>query len=223
MLQSSILRLISWGLLGLAVFNIYTSINGVPAFTRDARIEGVGGDWQTPIGAAHYYRGEYLFQLGHSISSNLDFVAVAAEGGVEDLDEPTILASSARAADLLNQSIAINPGNAYAWTSLAETQSTAGEIEAMRQSLTNSWMLAPNNLQLSLTRLTLAASIHDFSTGFEGFAEPLSDEEISSVKRDMRVLVAGQPRITESIGKISEFLSKILTEIESERKDETAG
>ena len=145
-------------LIGLAVFNLSQLMSDSPAFDASVRTPGIFGDWRVPIRSAYFDLADYQYQLAFGFLQTDVLVSGATEGPDEIASIDTIFDRSARAAELLNSSVALAPGNADAWTALGWAEAFSGDLELARQAMRNSWSLAPYNLDLSFRRV----SFYDF-------------------------------------------------------------
>lgn len=139
----------------LAVLNFGNFLSGTPAFDETARAEGIFGDWRIPFSPALYNRADYLFQLGYGYVNADTLASAATEASDELADVGTSLDRSSDASVYLEESLALAPANAHAWATLAWSHGLQGDLEASRDALQASWLLAPYNLELSLSRLSL--------------------------------------------------------------------
>lgn len=147
------------GLALVALQNFGAFLNGTPAFDSTVREEGVFGDWRLSYAPAMYNRADYLFQLGFGLTNSDSLASAAIESSNELASVDAIEDRAASAIDALEQSVALAPGNAHAWGTLAWSYALEGEIDKAREALRASWTLAPRNLELALSRLGVAELI----------------------------------------------------------------
>ena len=119
------------------------------------RIEGLYGDWRVPDGPALYNRSDYLFQLGYGFANGDAVVSGATEDRNELASVDKSKQRSETAIELLIDSLELAPGNAHAWDSLAWSYALVGDYDNAMDAISASWVLAPNNFALALSRLPL--------------------------------------------------------------------
>ena len=127
----------------------------MPSFDRNARVDGLFGDWRVPIASALYNRSDYLYQVGFGLLQG-DLVASSV---TEERDElaslETALNRAARGRRALEASAALAPGNAYTWTFIGWAAALEGDLEGALAAMETSWELAPWSFQLAPVRLSL--------------------------------------------------------------------
>jgi len=196
-------------LVGAAV-NFSVVLKNSPAFNGDERQRSVVGGWRVPNVASHYDKAEYLQELAYGYLYELGLTYDPKTEEMVLIDPEEMNARTAKAMELLDQVIQLDPSNASAWAYLAQAHSRTNEMGAMRESLSRSWALAPNNLQLAPLRLSLVMMIEQDHTGV-----PLLAEEIEAVRRDARVLHTTSPRYLARLAERSETIKSLVVELEA--------
>ncbi|KPQ20572.1 MAG: Tetratricopeptide repeat-containing protein [Rhodobacteraceae bacterium HLUCCA24] len=148
--------------LGIVAFR--AMVAQAPAFDEELQVEGITGDTRLANRAAMYDEGSYLFQIGYGyvMSDALSFA------GIEAPDELATAAVARarfqRAKSLLEESLSVDPANAHAWMSYAQSLASTGDIEGAARAMETSWQLAPTTHRLSVPRLTMINLVRQ-STG----------------------------------------------------------
>ena len=164
----------------LSMANFADFLSHTPAFDADSQKTGVLGEWQVGLAPALYNRSDYLFQLGHGFTASDSFVTEVDDDStvLADIDEMSERANEAKA--LIAESLALAPGNAHAWATLAWAHGLDGETEEARAALNASWSLAPHNYELALSRLGLTELFLAPALDLETLEDiGLSDEELA--------------------------------------------
>jgi len=164
----------------LAAMNTGRVIDMSPALEDEARETGIYGDWRVSVSPALYDRAEYLFQVAHGYVHSDTLASGTIEAGDEIADLLVIDERSSEAIALLEESLGLAPGNAFAWDTLAWAHGLSGDIEAAGQALSVSRQLAPHNLDLALSRLTLEMMLRDVEL-FVAELDLPEDEAIEAV------------------------------------------
>lgn len=142
-------------LLAMGGGSAFLILSAMPSFDRNARVDGLFGDWRVPISSALYNRSDYLFQVGFGLLQG-DLVASSV---TEERDElaslETALDRAARGRRALEASAALAPGNAYTWTFTGWAAALEGDPEGALAAMETSWKLAPWSFQLAPVRLHL--------------------------------------------------------------------
>jgi tetratricopeptide (TPR) repeat protein len=198
-----------------AIANFVIVFASSPAFNSTQRLESVVGGWRVPNTAAHYDKAEYLLELGFTYLNEIGVTVDPETGEVTIIDIEELDARTDKARELLEQSLRLDPANASAWAYLAQAQGRAEEIEAMRESLAQSWALAPNNVQLAPQRLELVIQIYLTHQFDPDQAAPLSDAEIASARRDSLVLNAQAPEEFDFLMADLDPLRAVLGDVET--------
>lgn len=199
--------LVTISLLAAGGYSAANIVSGTPAFNTELRQSTVYGDWRTGFSADMYDQGAYLFQLGYGrVMADLLFSEdTEAIGEIADIE--TAFARVDEAVVLLQDSLAVDPANAHAWATLAWAATMASDIDLAEQALTNSWDLAPFNIQLANRRMSLVATL----TGPDEL-EPiqLTDAQVVAVRRDLTLLQARDPESMADYLEISPALLELL-------------
>ena len=156
-----------------------------PAFNADLRRANVFDQPVLAVGRDMYDRSSYLMQQAVS------FIRADLLPYQDDPDRLTapvevVAERGARAAELMRESLALNPGNAQGWAVMAWAQLYAGDTEAARTALRASWRLAPHNRSLSAERIDLALVLLDPLT--EDLPDLPSDADRAAILRDLETL-----------------------------------
>ncbi len=156
----------------LAIFGglaLRAAILAGPALNGELRVAGPHGDWRVANGVALYYQNAYLREQAHG------WLLLATEKRDET--------AAAAARDLLRQSLAIAPANAFAWTQLGWAELATRDVHAARAALFAAWRFGPFSKDLSASRLLLASSL----------ALEKTPEAIEAIRTDLRVLRRNRP------------------------------
>ena len=172
----------------LGAFALATVVTRAPAFNETLQVEGAGGGTRVPDLTAMYDHGAYLMQTGFgylradlTFLDNLDEETLAALGqsletdGAEDGAAPAGIEAATRrhalARQNLENSLRLDPGNAYAWLALAESLAALGETQAAGEALVTSWRLAPTMAEIALPRVVLIEGLRELTGEAEAFGE----------------------------------------------------
>jgi len=143
----------------VSVYAIGSALSGAPAFDVTSRQEGLFGDWRVPRTQALYNRADYLNQLAYAYVQ-ADFLASdLTEAPDEIADFDVALARADRAVALLEESVALAPGLAKAWTNLGWAYAMQGDFASAERALETSWSLAPFNFAQAPARLALLEAL----------------------------------------------------------------
>ncbi|WP_299938833.1 tetratricopeptide repeat protein [uncultured Pelagimonas sp.] len=175
------------GLFGISGYMLLAILAGSPAFNATLREDNVFGVSQLRFSAPMYDRPAYLFQIGTSYL-RADLVLSTGEGG-DDLglaSMETALERATQAVSYFERSLALAPGDAHVWTSLAWAHTLLNETDEARVALAHSWELAPFHQQLAGRRLDLADVLYAWDTP-ELTIKP-TEKETRSLDRDRALL-----------------------------------
>jgi len=166
----------------------------MPSFDRNARVDGLFGDWRVPIASALYNRSDYLYQVGFGLLQG-DLVASSV---TEERDElaslETALNRAARGRRALEASAALAPGNAYTWTFIGWAAALEGDLEGALAAMETSWELAPWSFQLAPVRL----SLFELLVSLDVPEDPLPSH-LEAAGRDLEMLRRYDPRHYERL------------------------
>jgi len=199
--------------LALAVINFSVVLKNSPAFNSDERQRSVVGGWRVPNVASHYDKSEYQLELAYGYINELGLTYDPETGETGLIDPEEMNARTARALELIEQVIQLDPSNASAWTYRAQAEGRNNDIDAMRVSLEKSWTLAPHNLQLAPLRLLLVMILDQHITDTPETYAALSEDEIAAARRDGAVLGRNSPRYLAGLMERSEVMNKLLADI----------
>ena len=195
-------------LLAAGVLSATWVVSAMPAFDRNARVEGLFGDWRVPVVGAVYNRSDYLFQIGFGLLQGDLVASPATEERNELASIDTAIDRARRAHDALSASAELAPGNAYTWAFLSWADVMTGDDAAALANLTVSWDLAPSNVQLAPVRLNLYELLLDLGTLPEDTAA--IDEK---VKADIVAMKRFDPRHLDVMLKDSDGLRRLADQV----------
>lgn len=151
-LSTPLVPLVALGVLALGGLAFSTVATRAPALNEGLQVEGITGNARLGYLPAMYDYSDYLYQTAIGFI-RADFVF--PEGG--DPTKGTVsgedLERRYRSAEpYLNQSLQLDPTNAYVWLEYAKTLGALKSLEAADVALRNSWDLGPGMGNLSLRR-----------------------------------------------------------------------
>ena len=205
-------RVLLFAVLAGAVVNFVAVFADSPAFSKAERLETVAGGWRVPNVAAHYDKSEYKLELAYGYLNNLGMVYDPETQSMRLIDEAEMQARTQKAIELLEEVVRLDPANASAWAYLAQAQNRDNDIEAMRTSLKRSWDLAPNSLKLASLRLGLVMALTERQNYFPDRFDPLSEQEVASLRRDGALLQAQLPDYFARVVEHSEPIRMLMTQ-----------
>jgi hypothetical protein len=170
--------------------SIWLTLSKTPAFNPRLIADTVIGDGRIIENAAMYDPGTYAFQRGYGF---LISDALVSSDTVErdEVASAELAADRARLADeAFELAVSLDPGNAYAWATLAWARARLGNNSSAMVALRVSWEIAPNNSVLADTRLNLAGLLTNPEIGF---IEP-TEVDRAAMAQDMEVLRLFNPR-----------------------------
>jgi len=181
-------------LLAMGGGSAFFILSAMPSFDRNARVDGLFGDWRVPIASALYNRSDYLYQVGFGLLQG-DLVASSV---TEERDElaslETALNRAARGRRALEASAALAPGNAYTWTFIGWAAALEGDLEGALAAMETSWELAPWSFQLAPVRL----SLFELLVSLDVPEDPLPSH-LEAAGRDLEMLRRYDPRHYERL------------------------
>jgi len=181
-------------LLAMGGGSAFLILFAMPSFDRNARVDGLFGDWRVPIASALYNRSDYLYQVGFGLLQG-DLVASSV---TEERDElaslETALNRAARGRRALEASAALAPGNAYTWTFIGWAAALEGDLEGALAAMETSWELAPWSFQLAPVRL----SLFELLVSLDVPEDPLPSH-LEAAGRDLEMLRRYDPRHYERL------------------------
>lgn len=143
------------GLLVLVAWQVVLVTRSAPAMVDGLRTEGITGETRTLNSVAMYSHSDYLFQTAVGFA-NADAFSFAG------IEAPDVLATdatagerAARAADLMRQSVRMDPGNGHKWFVLAQALAGDGQDVAAFHALETSHQLSPTMQRLAYQRAWL--------------------------------------------------------------------
>lgn len=185
--------------------NLLTLFSEIPAFHQPSRREGVYGDWRVAFNIALYDRAEYLYALASDYIATDTISSSATEESNEIASLETVFKRADRAVELFEESISLNPSDAYTWAGLAWAYSLQGELSSAREAMMNSWNQAPNNSALSHIRLEFMEML--LGTGEELLEAPISAKEYAAMQQDFCAASLYQSGVVKELLELSPEIS----------------
>jgi len=176
-------------LLAVGGTSVAQVIRSAPAFNAELRQANAFGDVTVLLGSEMYDRPAYLYQQAASFIF-ADLVPTFDAGNVPRLATPEeAIARAAQGVALIEESLAIDPGNAGGWNVLAWSQLMRGDFIAARAALQTSWALAPYSLAFAPERIEMALTLFDPDLAFGDTQNlQMTQEEKDALVRDSQTL-----------------------------------
>ncbi len=167
----------------------FALISSAPAFNSELRRDNVFGQ---PILARNqdmYDRSLYLMQQAVSFV-RADLVQYDGDSDARVAPIDVAINRGETAVALMQESLAINPGNAQGWIVMAWAQLYSGNLAEAENALVTSWTLAPYNRSLAAERLDMSVALFDPFNGLEIEATDvtLSEDVRAAILRDLELV-----------------------------------
>ncbi len=157
-----LVRVSTIAVLATGAVSAFALVSSAPAFNGDLRRDNVFEQDILQRGSDMYDRSRYLMQQAVSYI-RADLIPFGGSGDgqiVASVD--VVMERGADAVALMEESLALNPGNAHGWAVMAWAQLYAGNDAEAAQALQTSWALAPYNFALAPERIDLALALFSF-------------------------------------------------------------